>query len=178
MGWTFGNSSVHSSPVRAGRDKHHRWVSSKSYPIFTSHFHIRTWHKILKEWATTNRINNGIMQDPAKMKVLILFGCSNMYCGKLWNIKHLSKHLVAAFNMFVSDYAEHLLFMILWEDLHCSWPSYKLYFCKQSAPTKDTQQATALAPDTFSLGFCGTSEEEKLLAASCKDLWVEGRYRK
>lgn len=134
MGWTFGNSSVHSSPVTAGRGKLHRWVSSKSYPIFTSHFHIRTWHKILKEWATTNRINNGIMQDPAKMKVLILFGCSNMYCGKLWNIKHLSKHLVAAFNMFVSNYAEHLLFMILWEDLHCSWPSYKLYFCKQSAP--------------------------------------------
>lgn len=83
MGWSFGNSSVHSSPVTAGRGKLHRWVSSKSYPIFTSHFHIRTWHKILKEWATTNRINNGIMQDPAKMKVLILFGCSNMYCGKL-----------------------------------------------------------------------------------------------
>lgn len=63
------------------------------------------------------------MQDPSKTRVQILFGCANMYCGKPWNVKNFSKHPVTVCNMFVSDYTEHLLFMMLWEHLHCSCPS-------------------------------------------------------
>lgn len=77
-----------------------------------------------------------------------------MYCGKPWNIKNFSKHPVTACNMFVSDYTEHLLFMMLWEHLRCSCPGCVLYFCKQSAPTKDTFHFTGKAA-----GYCPRPRE-------------------